>query len=73
MFFVEVNITDEIARGLRLLEIKVRRNITDASFKEIITAANGVSTSVYILTRICGLRGTSSPNVQYFGFNYRFK
>src|SRR6185437_3829036 len=50
-FFVEFNITDEIARGLCLLEIKVRRNITDASFKEIITAANGISTNIYVLIK----------------------
>jgi hypothetical protein len=48
---IDVKITDEIARGLRLLEIKVRRNITDAAFKEIITAANGISISTYVLIK----------------------
>jgi hypothetical protein len=48
---VEHNINDEITRGLRLLEIKARRNITDAAFKEIVTAANGISTSIYILIK----------------------
>ena len=36
---------------MRLLEIKVRWNITDAAFKEIITAANGISISTYILIK----------------------
>ncbi|PKY37100.1 hypothetical protein RhiirB3_461361, partial [Rhizophagus irregularis] len=34
------SINDEVARGLRLLEVKTRRNITDAAFKEIVTAAS---------------------------------
>ena len=46
-----IGLTDEIARGLRLLKIKVRRNITDVAFKEIVTAANSTSTSLYILTK----------------------
>jgi Transposase family tnp2 len=36
---------------LRLFEIKVRQNITDAAFKEIINAANGTSISIYLLMR----------------------
>ena len=36
---------------MRLLEIKVRQNITDAAFKEIITASNGTSISTYILIK----------------------
>ena len=36
---------------MRLLEIKVWQNITDAAFKEIITAANGISISTYILIK----------------------
>ena len=46
-----IEITNEIARGLRLLEIKIRRNITNAAFKEIVTAANGTSTSLYTLIK----------------------
>jgi len=37
---------------LRLLEIKVRRNITDAAFEEIVAAANSISTSLYMLIKI---------------------
>ena len=37
---------------MRLLEIKVRRNITNAAFEEIVTASNGTSTSLYKLTKI---------------------
>ena len=48
---IEFDITNEVARGLRLLEIKARWNITDAAFKEIITATNGISTSLYILVK----------------------
>src|SRR4051794_28215187 len=48
---IDFKITDEIARGLRLLEIKVRQNITDAAFKEIVTAANGISISTYVLIK----------------------
>jgi len=36
---------------LRLLEIKTRRNITDAAFKEIVTAASGTSTSLHSLIK----------------------
>lgn len=36
---------------MRLLEIKTRRNITDAAFKEIVTAANGTSTSLHSLIK----------------------
>ena len=48
---IELNITDEVARGLRLLEVKARRNITDAAFKEIVAAASGTSISLYKLTK----------------------
>jgi hypothetical protein len=36
---------------LRLLEIKVRRNISDAVFNEIVIAANGIPTSIYLLIK----------------------
>jgi hypothetical protein len=49
--YLAEGITNEIARGLRLLEIKVQRNITDAAFEEIITAANNISTSSYKLIK----------------------
>jgi len=36
---------------LHLLEIKTRRNITDAALKEIVTTANGTSTSLHLLIK----------------------
>jgi hypothetical protein len=45
------NINEEVARGLCLLEVKTRQNITNAAFKEIVTAANGVFTSQYLLIK----------------------
>ena len=36
---------------MRLLEIKVRRNVTNAAFNEMVTAANGTSISLYILIK----------------------
>ncbi|GES90934.1 transposase domain-containing protein [Rhizophagus clarus] len=40
---VEHNITNEVAKGLRLLEIKVQHNISNTAFKEIVTATVGIS------------------------------
>ena len=46
------NISNEIATSLRLFEIKIKHNITDAAFKEIIIAANGTYISSFILKNI---------------------
>ncbi|GES83593.1 transposase domain-containing protein [Rhizophagus clarus] len=40
---VEHNITNKVAKRLRLLEIKVRYNISNTAFKEIVTATVGTS------------------------------
>jgi len=46
------NISNEIATSLHLFEIKIKHNITDVAFKEIIVAANGTYMSSFILKKI---------------------
>ncbi|GES98992.1 transposase domain-containing protein [Rhizophagus clarus] len=57
---VEHNITNEVAKGLRLLEIKVRHNISNTAFKEIVTA-----TVHQLMLNIDGTIGDVFDGAQY--------
>ncbi|GES97105.1 transposase domain-containing protein [Rhizophagus clarus] len=58
----EHNITNEVAKGLRLLEIKVRHNISNTAFKEIVTAT---------VAKRYQVEGQSRAQVAYFSIQDR--
>ncbi|GES97102.1 transposase domain-containing protein [Rhizophagus clarus] len=80
---VEHNITNEVAKGLRLLEIKVRHNISNTAFKEIVTATvhqlmlcftgdyENLNECIYCKAKRYQVEGQSRAQVAYFSIQDR--